>query len=144
MALAECDTEIEEGSYGDFKFTLRLLYSKKTNEFKHGAVYLRERGDRIVPVELLIEPSPEGLVDLKPLQLAAIKCNYEVRDLEGLLKEISRKFQLVDFLREPESGLPMTARRLLEIYPELKLSKYRERLPEHIKSRIENYLGVRV
>jgi hypothetical protein len=55
MSLIEHDSEIEEGSYGDFKFALKVLYEQKTNKLVSAVVYLKEKNNRIPPVEVLID-----------------------------------------------------------------------------------------
>jgi len=139
MSLVECDVEIEEGSYKDFNFMLRLLYDKETHQFKGGTVLLREKQHKINPIKLLIEPSKPDLIDFSSLYLAAAENNYEIRDLEGLKSEIIRKCNLINILRSPDSQL-LPLKLLLKNYPELKLLKYRERLPEYGRRKLEKYL----
>jgi hypothetical protein len=140
MSLEECDVELEDGAYGDFKFTLRLLYDRKSNECVRGVLYLKEKENRIASIELPINPKLP--LDPTPLLLNAAKCNFDIKDLEGLEAEIGRKATLIDFIRKPDLYMvvPQTLELWLHQYPELTLPKYYNRLPEGLKTRIENYL----
>jgi len=142
MSLEECDVELEEGIYGDFKFTLRLLYDKKTNKCVGGVLYLKEKENRIDSVELFIDP--KSLLDVTPLQLNAAKCNFDVKDIKGLYAEIGRKLTLVEFLRKPDLFMiiPKYADPMVWLYkyPELAFPEYHNRLPENLKTRIKEYL----
>jgi len=143
MSLEECDVELEEGVYKNFKFTLRLLYDKKTNECVVGVLNLKEKDNKIDSVELLIDP--KSLPDITPLRLNAAKCNFDVKGVEGLEAEIARKIQLVDFLRKPDLYIVVPDHLMLWLrtHPELSLPKYYNRLPEGLKARIEKYLEER-
>jgi hypothetical protein len=141
MSLEECDVELEEGIYGDFNFTLRLLYDKKTNKCVGGVLYLKEKENRIDPVELFIDP--KSLPDITPLRLNAAKCNFDVKGVEGLYAEIGRKLTLVEFLRKPDLFMiPKYADPMVWLYnyPELAFPEYHNRLPENLKTRIKEYL----
>jgi len=151
MSLVKHELDCEEGNYKNFNFSLKIVYDP-TNLPLNGVVYLRERQNLVKEVELPINisrliPGIEKPIDIdfKPLEMAAIKGAggpYTVKDLGGLLKEISRKWELMTSIRRPERSFLQNpnVKPFIEKYPELKDKKYREKLPRHIVTEIEEYL----
>lgn len=152
MSLVKCEIDFERGIYRNFDFALRIIY--EPDKFpKDGIVYIRETENRVKEVELPIEVSRDKLnpirINFKPLEKSAMEGvhgSYIVEDLEGFFKEIRRKWELVTTIRRPEGSFlekeplsQLMARHIGE-YPELREKKYRERLPQHIRTRIEDFL----
>ena len=149
MSLSACEIERESGEYKDFKFTVKVLYQRKSTmkglkpEVIGGVVYIQDKQNRIEEVELLIEDGK--IKNVETLKLAATKMGFEISNLDGLTTEILRKYRLVDILKNPQeySGrflTSMTIEGMLRKFPELTQPSYVQRLPQDIRERIENFL----
>jgi len=150
MSLVKHETDYENGQFGDFDFALRVVYDSHNLPIS-GIVYIGERQNRIRRVDLPITVNPLSKVsptmekpikiDFKPLETSATDGGFEIENLEGFLKEITRKWKLVNAIRKPEgSFLRYNPASYIDNYPELTVEEYLSKLPESKRTEIRTFL----
>jgi len=150
MSLVKCETTYEEGKYRDFNFAIRVLYDPENNP-QSGIIYIKENQNRIGEVFLPIEIKTLSKfwsmerpinVDFSPLETSATKSHFIIEDLEGLLKEITRKFKLTSAIKNPEKSFLKyeNVAPFLNTYPELTKDEYLEKIPEDKRHQIRVFL----